>query len=412
VIYHSTTQGEFTIMTALLRNLRDLPQSFSASSFLSGLIVVIVGCSGPLLIVIQAGNRANLTPEQLSSWVWAILIGCGISSTIMSLYYRQPIISAWSTPGAALLVESLGRFTLNEAVGAYLIAALIVTAVGFTGLFGRVMNLIPQPVVLGVLAGILIKFGFNLFASFPSEPFVVGIMVISFFLLRRFQFKAPTLGALALGLLVAGLEGRVQVESFAPALAIPLFTPPAFSVAALLELALPLALLALVSQNAPGFAVLRNAGYTTPIDGPVIITGLTSLLSAPFGSHGITLAAITAAMVTSPEAHPDSSKRYTAAVSTGLFYIVVGLFGATAVNLFTGVPVALVDALSGLALMGAIISSASGALADPHGREAGIVGMLCAASGMTLFGIGAAFWGLIAGVIVYALMRWRAEKPA
>ncbi len=396
-----------TLLSEFRRNLADLPASMTLSSWLAGLVVVVVGSSGPLLIIIQAAEYAKFTPAQVSSWVWSVTFMAGVMSIVLSLLYRQPIIGAFSTPGAVLLGVSLSHFTPGLAVGSYLIAAAAVTLIGVTGLFSRVMQFVPQPIALGMLAGVLIQFTFRLFTSFPDQPLLVGLMIVSFFLLRRFKFRVPTLGALLVGFVVAGVNGQLNLASFTPAVALPVWTTPEFSIEALLNLSFPLLILAMTAQNAPGFAVLRSYGYHTPIDGPITITGIFSLITAPFLGSGINLSAITAAMVANPDAHPDATRRYAAGVATGVFYMVVGIFGATVVGLFAGVPKPLIDALAGLALIGAISNSLNGAMAEPSSRDAALVALVCTASGVKFLEIGAPFWGLVAGMAVHLLLTAR-----
>jgi len=393
------------MFAAIARNLRDLPSSLTPSAVLSGLLVIVIGYASSLVIVFQAASAANLTPSQTSSWVLAITVGAGVSSIIMSLWFRQPVTSAWSTPGVALLVTSLAQYSYNEAIGAYILAGVAIMLIGFSGLFGRVMGLIPTPIVLGMLAGILIRFGINAFNAIPQAPIIVLPMIVVYFLLRRRNFRAPAAITLIVGLILAALTNSIQLDAFTLALAAPELTPPTFTVQAALGLALPLFALALTGQNAPGQAVLRNAGYDAPIDKGLVVTGLASVITAPFGGHGLTLAAITAALVTGHEAHPDPDKRYSAGVATGFWYIVTGVFGAAIVALFTGLPAALIAATAGLGLVSAILSSLSGAMTAPKGREGALVALLCTAANFSLLGIGAPFWGLVFGLLIHYIMR-------
>jgi benzoate membrane transport protein len=392
--------------TSILTNIRDLPRAFSLSSILSGFLVIVIGFAASLVIVFQAARNANLSEAQLSSWVLAITIGAGVASIVMSLWFRQPVTAAWSTPGVALLVTSLGSYEFGEAVAAYIVSALAIMLIGSSGLFGWIMARVPQPVVMGMLAGVLIRFGFGLFNVIPEQPVLVIGMILVYFLLRRVNFRAPTVIALLFGLVVAALSNSIQPDALTPALATPLWTVPIFTPEAMLGLALPLTALALTSQNAPGLAVLRNAGYDLRINGALVVTGLVSLLGAPFGGHGVTLAAITAALVTGPEAHPDKDKRYSAGVAAGIWYIVVGIFGATLVSLFTALPPALIAAAAGLGLANAIMSSLASSMSDPQQREGGLIALLCTAANFTLFGIGAPFWGLVFGVLTHGIINW------
>jgi benzoate membrane transport protein len=389
------------------RNLRDLPASLTLSTIMTGFLVVLVAYTGPLLIVIEAAKNAPLTSEQTSSWVWAMMISSGILSIVMSLRYRQPVIAAYSVAGAALLVTTLSHYQYSEVIGAYLVAALACTLLGVTRSFSRLIALVPNSVVMGMLAGVLFRFGTGLFAALPTRPLMIAAMAVVFYLLKRLGFRAPSLGALIVGVLIAAAYGDLQLSNFTLSLAVPTFTAPTFSAEAILSLGLPLFMLSITSQHAPGIAVLRASGYETPADETLTFTGIASLVVAFFGSHGQNLSAITAAMVTMPEAHPDPNKRYAAGIATGVWYLVFGAFGATAIDVFSTFPAALIAGVAGLALIGAIMNAASGAMENPKHREAGLVVLLCTAANFTLFGIGAPFWGLIAGVVVDAILTRR-----
>lgn len=393
-------------MTSVMQNIRDLPRALAPSAILSGLLVVVVGYASSLVLVFQAATNAHVDNAHLSSWVLAITLGSGLCSIAMSLWFRQPVIAAWSTPGIVLLSNTLINYPFSEAIGAYIIAAVAIILLGFSGMFGRIMRLIPQPIVMGMLAGVLINFGFELFQSFPQSPVMVFAMLLIFFVMKRMGFRAPTIGALVLGLIIATLRQEIHLDGLQLSLAPPVWTAPTFSIGALLSLALPLFTLALTGQNAPGQAVLRNAGYEVPINKALTITGIGSLLSAPFGGHGITLAAITAAMVTGPEAHHDPDKRYAAGVATGLWYVITGVFGATLITLFGGLPIPLIHTISGLALTGAIASSLSASMAEPFSREGALVAFMCTAANFTLFNVGAPFWGLVFGVLTHLIMTY------
>jgi benzoate membrane transport protein len=395
------------LIASMLRNLRDLPHALTLTTILTGLLPVLIGYPSSLVIVLQAAASANLSPELTTSWVMAISIGSGVAGLIMSLWFRIPVVGAWSTAGVVLLITSLSHYQYGEAIGAYLAAAAAIVILGFSGLFGRVMALVPTPIVLGMLAGILIRFGIGLFNAVPNAPLIVIPMIIVYFVLRRRNFRAPVVAALVLGLVVAALSGMIQPEAARLALSLPVWTSPLFTPGALLGLALPLFTLALTSQNAPGQAVLTNAGYDVPIDKALILTGLISVVTAPFGGHGITLAAITAALIAGPEAHPDANKRYGAGVMAGIWYILAGIFGAAIVGLFAALPGALIAATSGLGLISTIMSSLAGAMNDVKWREGALVAFMCTAANFSLFEIGAPFWGLVFGVGVNFIMTWR-----
>lgn len=396
----------------MLRNLRDLPGSLTLSALVSGLVAVLVGYAGPLLIVVQAAENAGLDRAHLSSWIWAVTVGSGVSALLLSLWHRQPILVAWPTAGAALLVSSLAQYQYAEAIGAYLVTAVALVVLGFTGMFGRIMAHVPRSIIAGMLAGVLLKFGTGLFKSFATAPLLVAAMIITYLVLRRFKFRAPSIGTLLIGLAIAAASGQLHFAGFALQLTTPLLTWPQFSLRALLGLSLPLFILANASQNAPGLAVLRSFGYKTQVDGAIVLTGILSFITGLFGGSGLALAAITAAICVSPEAQPDPDRRYAAGVAYGFWYILFGSFGATAVALFTSLPTELVGAVAGLALTGAIITALTTAMAEPTEREGALLAFLFTAADITLLGIGAPFWGLLIGVATnYILTHQLTRQP-
>jgi benzoate membrane transport protein len=391
----------------MLRNLRDLPRALTFSAVTAALVAVLVGYTGPLLIVVQAAENAGLSRSQLSSWISAITMGSGLCALVMSLFYRQPVLAAWPAAGVALLATTLSQYDYAEAIGAYLVAALALVVLGWSGLFGRVMEQVPRPVIAGMLAGVLVRFGLGVFRALPAAPLLVGGMVVTYLLLRRWQVRAPSIGTLAVGLVIAGLGGQLQLARFTPELTTPVLTWPTFSIQAVLGLAVPLFVLANVSQNAPGLAVLRSFGYQLNPNGPILITGVVSLLTAPFGGSGLALAAITAALCAGPEAHLDPDRRYAAGVAYGFWYILFGLFGATAVTLFAGLPSQLMAAVAGLALTAPLLTALTNAMAEPSERDGALLAFLVTAVDIPLLGIGAPFWGLVIGVAANWLLKRR-----
>ncbi|MFD5726025.1 benzoate/H(+) symporter BenE family transporter [Streptomyces sp. NPDC048567] len=385
----------------------------SLSAVLAGFIAVVVSYSGPLVIVLAAASAGHLTTGQTSSWVWAISIGSGLTCVGLSLRTRMPVITAWSTPGAALLVTSLGAYSYGEAVGAFLVTGVVITLVGLTGVFGRLMRHVPSAVVSAMLAGILFSFGTGVFTSLTSAPYIGGAVLVAYLLGKRMFPRYAVLAALAAGVVAAAATSRLHVHLDGVGLATPVLTTPHFSVASLIGIAVPLTLATLGSQNAPGIGVLTAAGYR-PDDRLLIgSTGLVSTLLAPFGSHAINLAAITAAICTGPEAHQDTRRRYVAGVSCGAFYLLIGLFGSTLVVLFAGLPKELIAATAGVALFGALAGGLTGAMTEEKDREAALITFLATASGITLHGIGSAFWGLLFGMVTHlVLTRLRRPAPA
>lgn len=371
----------------------------------AGLISVIVNYGGTFILVFQAAKVAGLSPELTASWVWSVSIGVGVTGLFLSWVSRTPIITAWSTPAAAFLVVALSTTPYAEAVGAYMISAAAFVLLGLSGYFEKVIRLIPPGVAAGLLAGILLQFGIGAFGGMSLDPMPVGLLIVAYLVLKRLTARYAVVGILALGLAFLMAQGRVDLSGLELQLAAPIFTRPEFSLNALLSVALPLFLITLTGQYMPGMLVLRNDGFNISANPIVTITGLGSLLMAPFGSHAFNIAAITAAICTGKQAHEEPSKRWIAGIAAGVFYILVGVFGVTLAALFMAFPATFITTLAGLALLGTIGGSLAGAMADASSREASLITFLAAAANITLFGIGGAFWGLLIGLAAYVVLN-------
>ncbi|MFJ3377320.1 benzoate/H(+) symporter BenE family transporter [Pseudomonas sp. NPDC086112] len=376
----------------------------------AGLISVIVNYGGTFILVFQAAKVAGLSPEMTASWVWSVSIGVGITGLFLSWVSREPIITAWSTPAAAFLVVALSTTPYAEAVGAYIISAAAFVLLGLSGCFEKVIRLIPPGVAAGLLAGILLQFGIGAFGGMSLDPVLVGLLIAAYVMLKRFTARYAVVGILVLGLAFLLTQGRVELSGLALQFAAPVFTQPEFSINALLSVALPLFLITLTGQYMPGMLVLRNDGFSTSANPILTVTGLGSLLMAPFGSHAFNVAAITAAICTGKEASEDPSKRWVAGVAAGLFYILVGVFGVTLAAVFMAFPPTFITTLAGLALLGTIGASLASAMADVKTREASLITFLACAANITLLGIGGAFWGLLIGLAAYALLNGRLPR--
>jgi len=373
----------------------------------AGLISVIVNYGGTFILVFQAAKVAGLSPEMTASWVWSVSIGVGLTGLFLSWRYREPIITAWSTPAAAFLVTALATTPYAEAVGAYMISAAAFVALGLSGYFEKVIRLIPPGIASGLLAGILLQFGIGAFGGASVDPLLVGLLIIAYVVLKRFSSRYAVVGILVFGLLFLLTQNRIDLSGLKLEFAAPVFLMPAFSLNALLSVALPLFLITLTGQYMPGMLVLRNDGFKTSANPIVTVTGLGSLIMAPFGSHAFNIAAITAAIATGREAHEDPSKRWIAGIAAGCFYVLVGVFGVTLAAVFMAFPTTFITTLAGLALLGTIGGSLAGAMADPSAREAALITFLAAAANIKLLGIGGAFWGLVIGLIAYIVLNGR-----
>ncbi len=381
--------------------LRDL----SLSALVAGFVAVLVGFTSSAVIVLQAAQALGANAEQLASWLWALGIGMGVTSIALSLRYRAPVLTAWSTPGAAMLITSAAGVTLAEATGAFIVTGVLIAASGFSGWFERVMARIPLPLASGMLAGVLLRFGLDVFVAMQAQFTMVFAMFIVYLLARRLLPRYAVPAALVTGIAIAAASGQLHMAGIRFELAMPVAVAPRFTASALIGIALPLFVVTMASQNVPGVAVVRAAGYATPISPVVGWTGLATIVLAPFGAFALNYAAITAAICMGPEAHADPARRYVAAVAAGLFYLVIGVFGATVGAVFAAFPRELVLAIAGLALLGTIGSGLAVAVASEQDREAALVTFLVTASGASLAGIGSAFWGLVAGVSVLLVLR-------
>ena len=371
----------------------------SLSATVAGFVAVLVGFASSVAIVLQAASAAGATQAMMASWLLALGIGMAATCIGLSWYFKAPIITAWSTPGAALLAGSLQGLSINEAIGVFLFTAALGVIIGISGWFDRLTRLIPLPLASAMLAGILLQFGLNIFTSLQAEFGLVAIMCLSYLLAKRWVPRYAILWVLIAGLLSVVLGGKLDLSGITLSLTTPVWVTPHWSLSALLGVGLPLLLVTMASQNIPGVAVIRTSGYQTPVSPLITSTALSTLLLAPWGAFSINLAAITAAICTGTEAHPDKDKRYIAGIAAGIVYLLAGLAGATVVALFAAFPQAMIAALAGLALLGTIGANLAVATAEGEHREAAVVTLLVTASGVSFFGIAAAFWGMVAGAL-------------
>jgi benzoate membrane transport protein len=368
---------------------------------ISAFVAAIVGFGGTLALIIAAADAVGATHDQTASWVTAICLAMAVETAWLSWRTRMPIISAWSTPGAALVAVSSG-FTMSDAVGAFIIVALLLILTGVLKRLTRLISRIPSSVASAMLAGIVVSFALNAVRSVSLDPLLIAPLIAAFFLIRLFNPALSVLAVLLGGGVLAVLLGRVG-ELPSPELSALVLVAPSFSLSAVVGLALPLYLVTMASQNLSGLAVLKAAGYD-PEPGPIIaVTGVFSLISAPFGALTTNLAAISAAICTGPDVHPDPTERWKTGPFYALAYLIFAVFGASLVAIFAALPPSLIVLVAGLALMPALANALSIALKDEHERMAATTAFAVTASGLALFGVGSAFWGLVAGLVVLAL---------
>ena len=388
-------------------------KDLSPSAFTAGFVAVLVGFTSSVAIVFQAALAFNATPEIITSWMWALGVGMGLGSLIPSLWLKQPVMVAWSTPGAAVLATAglAGGFTMNEAVGAFMISAVLIALCGATGWFERVMNRIPMGIASALLAGVLARFGLQGFLAVQTALPLVLVMFATYLIARRwlalYAVPITLLVAIVFVALTQGFTGAaVSFE-----LAMPIFITPSFSWAAAISLALPLFVVTMASQNLPGVAAIQAAGYGGKTDGIPIsklisLTGLATLVLAPFGAFALGLSAITAAICMGKDAHPDPAKRYTASTVSGALYLAVGVFGAAITGVLSSFPKELIAAIAGLALLGTIGNALATAVKDESHREASLITFLVTLSGLQIAGVGSAFWGVVAGALALFVQNW------
>jgi len=375
-------------------------------SWTSAFIAIVVGFGGTVALVIEALRALSANVAQTASAVTALCFGIALGSLVLSARTRMPIIVAWSVPGAALLVASTPGVGWPVAVGVFIAAGLLMALVGIVPALGRLAERIPMSLASAMLAGVLLPFCLDAFRIGTVDPLLVAVLVGVFILARQraplYALLLVLVAAMALTLL------RQQVAAMPPGPLIGRLLPtmPRFEAGAVISLAVPFFLVTLISQNLAGVMVLRTAGYA-PRPGELLIgTGVMSMLVAPFGAPGVNLAAITAALCTNREAHPDAARRWVVGIVYGLMYFALGLFSPALVRFFLALPHAVIAALAGLALVPALLSSLENMLVRKDDHDAAVLTFLATASGLALFGLGSAFWGLIVGFIAIGVRRY------
>lgn len=406
----------------------NLPMHFfkdlSLSAFTAGFVAVLVGFTSSVAIVFQAALALGATPDMVASWMWALGIGMGLCTLLPSLWLKKPVMVAWSTPGAAVLATAAtaGGFTMADGVGAFILCAVLITVAGATGWFERVMNKIPLSLASALLAGVLARFGLQGFAAAQTALPLVGLMLVTYLAGKRWapRYAVPLTLLIAIVFVVARAQFISANIHFG--FTVPVFVAPAFSLAAFISMSLPLFVVTMASQNLPGVAAIQAAGFADrraqggdsgiPVSKVITLTGVMTLVLAPFGAFALNLSAITAAICMGPEAHARPERRYTAAASCGAIYLVIGLFGAAITGVLTAFPKELVAAIAGLALLGTIGGALHTAVQDERNREAALITFLVTLSGVVIAGVGSAFWGVVAGVLALLVQHTGRVPPS
>lgn len=381
----------------------------SRQAVVTGIVTALVGYGSSVTVVVNGLTAVGATTEQAASGLLALGVAMGVTAILLSLVHRMPISIAWSTPGAALLATTgpvAGGFAAAE--GAFAVAGLLIIVAGLWRPIGRLVGAIPAPLANAMLGGILLNLCLAPFHALADMPLLAFPVVLTWLLVGRFArlYAVPAAAIVALLLLGfdvggAGPHGLAQDDLW-PHLVL---TAPTLSWGAVVGIAVPLFVVTMASQNVPGLAVLATYGFQPPPRPIFLVTGFASLVTAPLGALTINLAAVTAALCAGPDADPRPERRATAAITAGVGYLLLGLLSAAAAALVATAPPLLIEAVAGLALLGAFGASVSAALKDEGERNAALVTFLLAASGLSFFGIGSAFWGLVGGLAVLGLKR-------
>lgn len=384
----------------------DFKQDFSLSAMIAGLLAVTISYAGPLVIFFQAGESAGVSTPMIISWIWAVSLGSAIGSILLSLYYKVPILLAWSIPGTALLVSLFPNLSLNEAVGAYIVAGFITLLIGISGGLDKILHHIPEGIASGMMAGILFDFGRGAFLAFANSPLLAFAMLISFLFAKRFTPRYAIVWVLFSGLVVAFCLGLIQTkQTLTTHITEPIFIFPAFSVQAILNLAIPLVLLNLTGQFLPGMALAKTHKYVVS-SRPIITTAsILSVLVAFFGGISIVLAAVTSALCMGKDCHDNPAKRYVGGVFNGVFYLVGAVFAGTLVGLFAILPKAFIALLAGFALLGALLTNLTTAMQHTYQKEPALITFLVTVSKVSLFGLSSVFWGIVIGMASFWILN-------
>lgn len=374
-------------------------------SITAGVVAVLVGFTSTVALVTLAATSSGADPAQTSSWIMALCLGSGLISLIFSLYYKIPILAAWSTPGAALLATASGGYTLNEMIGAFIFSGALITLSGVTGVFEKILDRIPVSLASAMLVGILLRFGLEVFVSLKTQTTLVMGMFLVYLFSKRLIPRYAIILVFSFGLGVSSFLGLFHTQEMVMQFSSLEFVTPHWNANTLLSIGLPLFVVTMASQNLPGVMTIKSFGYQPRVSSIMTGSGILTILLAPFGGFALNLAAITAAICLGPEANEDSLKRYWASASAGVVYLIVALFGATVTGIMVNLPKELILSIAGIALFGTIGNGLAIALKEERERESALITFLVTASGVTLFGIGSAFWGLILGIVSQLILR-------
>ena len=391
--------------TQMSKSSNKLIQDFSIPAVFAGFITFLIGISVSSVLVIQAAQLLGASTAQISSWFWALGLSIGLSGLILSWKFKYPVATSWSTAGLALIIATGSGYSLNEAVAAFMICGIITAALGFFGAFERILSFIPQSLTSAMLAGVLLKFGIDVFTKLETHWGFIFTLLATYIVLKKALPRYCIVITVIVGFVICPLFMQFEIPPLNFSLTQPVWVTPDFSLQSLLGLAIPLFIINMASQYLPGIAMIKSYGYQPHVRQLVGWTGIAQAFLAPFGAFATNIAAISAAVSLDDQAHPDPQKRYIAGMSCGVFYILMGLFASTLTTLLISFPSVFIVALAGIALFATIGHNISIAFQQVDEREAALMTFLFSASGVQFFGIGSAFWGLLFGYAVYRIFR-------
>lgn len=372
---------------------------FNLSHLSAGFTAVLVGYTSSVVIIIQAATSAGATPSQIESWLLALGVTMGLTSIAYSWFYKTPILTAWSTPGAAMLVIASQQYELSVVIGSFVVSGVLILLTGLISPLSRALERIPPQLGTAMLGAILLPFCLGSFQAVSSTPITFLIMFAGFLLAKNTIPRYAMLVLLILGVVcaVAVEDATLNIEELS--IAQPMWVTPGLDLGAILNLSIPLYIITMLSQNLPGIAMMKSYQYDTPVKPILMGTGITNILSAPFGGFSVNLAAISAAICMTPEVDSDKTQRYRAVVWAGVFYLIAGVFATTVVAIFLSLPDEVTKILAGFALLGTLMMCLQSAFHDEGYRESALFTFLITLSGISFLGVSATLWGLLVGIM-------------
>lgn len=391
----------------LRKGINDFGKHLSLSQVGSGLTAAVFGCTGPALIILNAAKQGGLTNAQAVSWLFSIYVLGGLLTLGMALYYKQPIMGAWTIPGAVMVGVVLSDFNLAQAAGAYFVSGILVFLVGISGKFRQIIELLPQPIIMGMIAGVLIEFTIGIVTAISNAPIVAGAGLVGFLLFYRLVPQVPGIvGAIALGTGAAVWQGATALSQVSLSMAQPMLVTPVISVDSIITIAIPLTVMVIGAENMQAIGVLQAEDYDAPINSMLVFSGLGGMAASLMGGHNANIAGPMTAITSSEESGKQKEGRYVASVIGGVLFGGFGLIAAAATSIVNSVPGTLISLLAGVAMISVLISAfeESWSTSDKY-RYGTFFALIIGMSGISLFDIGAPFWSLVGGVGVSLLLE-------